>query len=112
MFVPAPHNNQHLTWSKRVRKAHRHVKTHREYLLAFEFSGTLCSGDPYTTLTNTFRSILYSKFYLRNIPSHRYAIFAAGDDVTIFFNEPDLDIIKTAIRNNTSQDHLQASSLG
>jgi len=43
------------------------------------FDGTLCSGDPYTTLTNTLRTLCYMAYYTRHLDIPKFP-FAAGDD--------------------------------
>jgi len=45
----------------------------------------MASGDPFTTLGNTLRSIFYAMYYLRSIPiENRPFIAAAGDDLIMF----------------------------
>jgi len=45
----------------------------------------MASGDPFTTLGNTLRSIFYAMYYLRDIePEARPFIAAAGDDLIMF----------------------------
>jgi hypothetical protein len=40
----------------------------------------MASGDPLTTLGNTIRSVLYAKYYTRNLAVKPFA-GAAGDDL-------------------------------
>lgn len=48
----------------------------------------MASGDPYTTLTNTLRSIVYVHYYLRNLDVD-YKVIAAGDDVVVLCHARD-----------------------
>jgi len=57
---------------------------HSNYLV-YNLKGTTFSGEPTTTtLGNTFRSILYTHFYLKDIQHDCYRLMVSGDDVCIF----------------------------
>lgn len=70
--------------------------------------GTMCSGDPYTTLGNTFRQLLYSMYYTRFLT--RVDHNAAGDDSNMPCHNP--AEVRQAVLQNTSRDNLTPSPLG
>lgn len=72
-------------------------------------TGTTASGDPYTTLFNTLRSLMYYKYcvFETGVQAH---VIAAGDDVVIFTNNP--QPIAAEIRLQTSPDQDTDSPLG
>jgi len=45
----------------------------------------MCSGDPYTTLGNTFRTICYLRYYTRS--AGPCSCFAAGDDGVVLTDD-------------------------
>lgn len=80
--------------------------------------GTTFSGEPVTTLFNTFRNILYISFfvYLETGRKHwldpGFFIAAAGDDGICTTNEQLAPVIYHSIVNNTSRSKHQVSPLG
>lgn len=69
----------------------------------FDIEGTMASGDPYTTIMNTWRSICYVSYYLRN-ETFKTSLLVAGDDVVVLCNEQDMKNIAQIIISKTARD--------
>jgi len=72
----------------------------------------MASGDPYTTLTNTLRSLAYAHFYLTGM-TIPYYVLAAGDDVVYLTDSQEHAAnIRDAVLASTSRTPDQPSPLG
>lgn len=59
---------------------------------SFHIRGTTFSGHPTrTTLGNTLRTILYTKFYLREID---HEVVVSGDDCVVFCERKDASLVE------------------
>lgn len=80
--------------------------------MPFTLSGTMASGDPFTTLGNTLRSLLYYKYATRNIVPKPF-VMAAGDDVILLPQDfVSAESIRNAVLAHTSLDNATPSPLG
>jgi hypothetical protein len=71
----------------------------------------MASGDPFTTLFNTFRTILYYKYALRDVyPAP--GMVAAGDDANIFPTDANADKCRDLVLSHTSRTPNINSPLG
>lgn len=63
IFVPCPGSG--AQWSpQQLRTFYKYIKgSHRDYI-PFRMNGTMASGDPFTTLGNTFRNLIYIDHYI------------------------------------------------
>lgn len=88
VYVPRPPDSKvRMLDDTQIAACRKHIG-HPEDYYYLELEGTMASGDPYTTLGNTLRSILYTRYYLRSMPNGSWDCLVAGDDVVIFTNDP------------------------
>jgi hypothetical protein len=98
--------------SKLERRSLRYIKGGRDGICPITLDGTTFSGDPVTTLGNTLRTICYVNYYLRNIPSEHYRIFAAGDDVMVVAEADIMPSIKIEFLRHTARDSNGQCAIG
>lgn len=101
----------HVTWSPEQKLAWKLYGNgiQKRHVVPFTLRGTMVSGDPFTTLTNTFRTILYHTYIHQG---HDVPIAAAGDDGVGFPTAADADAALDRILTNTSRTNDAASPLG
>jgi len=112
LFIPCPDVPASFWKNQEQRNLFsRYLQGSRSDYLPFTLDGTMASGDPFTTLTNTFRSLLYYKYILRH--KNNFFILAAGDDVMILPRDRKQGLaIKTAVLSATSRTTDVPSPLG
>lgn len=69
----------------------------------------MASGDPFTTLGNTFRSLIYCACYSEGFD---YEAAAAGDDGIIFTTREHASQIRDQMLSLTARDRIGSSPLG
>lgn len=111
VFVAFPGTTNHLRWDdKTMAMFRRYIKSDPKAYVYAPINGTMASGDPYTTMMNTLRSLCYTHYYLER-SNLQYKVFAAGDDVVIFCRKQDAQTVAQLILNQTSRDHTTDSTL-
>jgi len=100
-----------VTWSPEQKQAWKLYGngTPKRFVVPFTLRGTMVSGDPFTTLTNTFRTILYHTYIHQG---HDVDVAAAGDDGVGFPTASDADAAIQRILAQTSRTNDVPSPLG
>jgi len=108
IFVPCL--DASAVWSGDALKTfYKYIRgSHRDYI-PFRINGTMASGDPFTTLGNTFRNLIYIAHYCGEVDARGAA---AGDDGVIFCPPGTGARVAARMRALTSVDKLSPSPTG
>lgn len=108
-----------MEWSSEEKRQFRtYIKQNPQDYLPFTLNGTTFSGDPHTTLCNTFRSICYAYYYALDISSEpwldkRWTLGVAGDDIASVFGLLTLaNTYSHSVLAKTSRTNTEPSALG